>query len=399
MKRWTLPDYEKHKALIRDELLAVDEQEGTAKKLEYVLDQVNDLGGEADPESELRRLIYILNAIAHEAAHHSLGESQLKNLVDLAHAILRTNGIKPRSSRLSVIFGDLYLLMSQAYMARGSFWLSAWQQQISGHLAGASIPGGEAYQSLSMAAKTLRLGNAAAALRMYREAEKGKLSESLIAQARIGQIRCYRFLMDLEAAENLAEKSSDLLASSEDLKNEMEWEAACRRVQLTGELDDMVPLFMREASHYEASYVLEGFFWASCVGTYKWLKKLAKVRTLARNKTLMLKKAGVFYKCAVDLEEIYESERPLLFRLNKAEVIFYKTKRLRNVDKELLVWLSLARWLARVNHPGLAALVLEEYAALSQRVSAGRSRDVLGVSADLLEKEWAFQGFDLPSAG
>ena len=121
------------------------------------------------------------------------------------------------------------------------------------------------------------------------------------------------------------------------------------------------------------------------------MSKLSKFSTLLRNKLRGLRGMGIFYKMAATLEENYDSERPLLHRLNKAELAIYQTRYLRNIDKELLVLLAMARWLSRVHSHGLASLVLEEYANLSARVSHGRSRDVLGVSGDLLERDWAIK--------
>ena len=60
-----------------------------------------------------------------------------------------------------------------------------------------------------------------------------------------------------------------------------------------------------------------------------------------------------------------------------------RVSQLPSVDTELLVWAAAARWLARNRMEGLGALTLQEYRALSLRLSSGAHVDVLGLLPDL----------------
>ena len=56
------------------------------------------------------------------------------------------------------------------------------------------------------------------------------------------------------------------------------------------------------------------------------------------------------------------------------------------IDKELLTWAAAARWLARSKAHDFAILAINEYRALSLRLSNGECMDVLGVANDLMER-------------
>lgn len=84
----------------------------------------------------------------------------------------------------------------------------------------------------------------------------------------------------------------------------------------------------------------------------------------------------------------YDADIAFTRRLEKMEFILKNIRHLKTVDKELLVWLAVTRWLVRNNNYNLAALVFEEYKSLSLRLTGGSKEDALGIADDLLSKEW-----------
>ena len=61
---------------------------------------------------------------------------------------------------------------------------------------------------------------------------------------------------------------------------------------------------------------------------------------------------------------------------------------LPELQHHLLAFAATARWAVRFHQNYLADIALLEYKALSQKLSQGRSTDVLGISEDIAPKVW-----------
>lgn len=65
-----------------------------------------------------------------------------------------------------------------------------------------------------------------------------------------------------------------------------------------------------------------------------------------------------------------------------------KLKHLQRLDKELLAWLAISRWLARHKFYDLSSFCLQEYIKISLTITGGRSQDSIGLGEDLIGKPW-----------
>ena len=139
---------------------------------------------------------------------------------------------------------------------------------------------------------------------------------------------------------------------------------------------------------YHTSYVLEGFFWARSSSSLQWLDHLPKLKSLGQKKQFNFKQYANFHRCALSLEKSYDTEIPLTHRLTGIKKTVQTIQTIADIDKVLLVYLALIRWLLRSQCRDFGRILWSEYSGLSLRLSRGRSADVLGIASDLTDKVW-----------
>lgn len=381
------------KQAIKTELDAALAKGGEEARREKALEAIRELEDDITPKGKLRRFIYIVSLLFHYRQGSGLGLPQVRKLADVAEAILRTQGVQPGVSTLAFLYGELHVALSQIYRKEGQHWVAAWEQNLSGHLSQRDPIGGAGFQALATGIQSARLGHSRLAVKSFVDAEAHGLPPSLHVRSRLERTRALRLAGDLAAAHALAAESAILPDISDAEKRELAWEQLCCRAQEAGDIAPLMAAVRRGKSHYEYGYVLEASFWARSVETKQWLERVPKVKSITRNPALKPPQTGLFHKCAAMLEECYQYRVPFDVRLNQLGKILPRISQLVTMDKELLVWSSMARWLARSRAFTLAAFALGEYQALSLKLTAGKKRDALGVLGDVLERDW-FRGME-----
>src|SRR5690606_16560517 len=116
--------------------LAAQSEASPVARLHVALGIVRELEDDATSIGGLRRYIAIIYALVYHERSGGLSEKEVDGLVDLASALLRVHGIKPKKSKLASLFGDIHLIRSQILRNEGRPWDSAWEQQKALYLAG-----------------------------------------------------------------------------------------------------------------------------------------------------------------------------------------------------------------------------------------------------------------------
>jgi hypothetical protein len=160
---------------------------------------------------------------------------------------------------------------------------------------------------------------------------------------------------------------------SQSAQRELEWE---RRILEGGPKKIEWLLHAAATTHADSTYALDAYFWARSGQCRDW------GRALPRN----FEGTSRFAKFARLFEKLYDTGLSVSNRIEMLGRELERIKEVSSIEKELLVWAASARWLFRIKASGLAGVALDEYSALSLRVSRGRNPDVLGVAADLLER-------------
>lgn len=376
-KTWKRDQIEQIKARIRQELAPF---QSSLDRIPYLLNQISH-----SEEQEPDRLIYVMTLLNTHVREGGLTDLQVKELFQLAEALLTLQNIKPKSSSLAFLLGELHILKAQLHMNDGEPLLACIEQQLVEHVSGAEPPGGKSFQSLSLARMSLRLGEAELAVTYIDRALAHGLDRSFFAYAQLIKLRSLRLSHRVDEADSLG---AELLKQDLDprTQREIHWESLCRQVFRSGSIDGLMEMMNPRRDFYQASYILESFFWIRAIAGLQWMEHLPKLKSLSQKKNLNFKANSAYQRCAIHLERAYDKDIPLAHRLILVKKTLQAVHTLPDIDKVLLVHLALLRWLIRSQSRELARFVYSEYAILSLRLSG--TPDALGIAADLSQKTW-----------
>ncbi|MDQ3233814.1 MAG: hypothetical protein M3Q07_18510 [Pseudobdellovibrionaceae bacterium] len=375
---WKRDMLEQIKARIRLELAPF---QSSLDRIPYLLNQIAQT-----EEQEPDRLIYIMTLLNTHVREGGLTDHQVKELFQLADALLTLQNIKPKSSSMAFLLGELHMLKAQLHMNDGEPLLACIEQQLVEHVSGSEPSGGNSFQSLSLARMSLRLGEANLAVTYLDRALESGVDPGFMNYAQLMKLRSLRLSHRLDEADQM---SADLLQKDQPnvrLKREIQWEALCREVCRSGSIERLMEVMNPRRDYYQASYILESFFWIRAVSVLQWMDHLPKLKSLGQKKTLNFNTSSTYHRCAVHMERAYDKDIPLAHRLMLVKKILQAVHTLPDIDKVLLVHLALLRWLIRSQCREMARFVYSEYAILSLRLSG--TTDALGIASDLGQKSW-----------
>lgn len=357
------------------------------QRLLYLVNKLKEKANSTEALYQASSFIYIMCALVHHIQHGGLAESDVKRLLLDAESILKLNQIPKKKGALSVLHGELCMVRSQLALNAGEFWSAINNQIMAERVSGKYLPGGEAFQQLSLGIKSQRLGFCELAGEHFQKAEEQSQQGRIFEQARIGRIRSLRLSCRVEDARQLIEESLSEDSITETLQRELTWERCCLPDSRgpEGILNTMFDLVHKEKTHFSGSYIVELQFWAWAFPNFRWMRRLPKLKTLQRRSELDLKSMGTFYRIAQIMEKLYDDTVIFDARLEKLDQALQLAGKLRTIDKELLFWLALARWCGRQNLEDYQRLCEAQYRAISQNLSQHRSSDCL----HLIESETA----------
>lgn len=392
---WTQKQIEETKAAVRAEILKHSDPGDPHQGLWFVLEKIQESEEELTPQSQLERYIYVVSSLVHHAHFGGLKPRQIEKLIGLAEAVLALQGIKPSSSKLGFLYGELYLAVSQIQTQQGQHWDSIWGQQLSFYLSQRAPSGGKGFQALLLAIRAFRLGHSQLALRELERAEKLGLDSQYHARVELERLKALRLSGQYQLADTSSQKAREGLRPNAAEVHEFDWEEVCRVVARTREIAPLVQRVQKKDSpHHRATYLCEAFLWTRIVKTREYLKRFPTARSLARDPHISVKGSHL-YPWVSGFETLYDVTIPTILRLRRLGQLLSEAHRLPSVDTELLIWAAAARWLARNRIEGLAAATLAEYRGLSLRLTGGKSADALGVVGDLAEGSAAEEDFDV----
>ncbi len=384
---WTQKQVDAEKAKIKKELDRAASSPGAPSRLESALTRLTALAEDDTPRGRLRRYIFAMSALVQHERGGGLSSREIDELVTLAYAILQAQGVRPRASRLASLFGDIHLIRSQIFRKQGEPWRAAWEQQVALQLAGEFPSGGLGFQLLAAGNRALRLGHARLALSQFAEGLEGGLPEAAESRCQLARLHAAWLAGDAQTLAT-AVAAGAALPLADDVKAEFAWNLLARGAAATGELAPLLSATRRGGTHAEATYVVEACYWGLAVESRSFVERLPRLGSMRRNKTLKPQRLGLWYEAGVVLQDCYDHDVPLTFRLRALSEVIERRQELLTVDKELLLLAAATRWLARSKAASLALLVLSEYRALSQRLSDGAAADALGVLKDLEVRSW-----------
>lgn len=385
---WRSSSIDSVKAEIKRELDALMKKDGEAAKLKYASRRIDELAQSSDQESQLRCFVYVMSVLVHQERYGGLSHAQIRKIVDISQSILMLQGIKAGTSKLSYLHGELHLVLSQIYRKSGEHWLALWEQQLSTYASARAKVGGKGFEMLSAANRNLRLGLAHIAIGQFAEAEKEKVEGSSFEKARLGRIKATRLAGELGEAQELchATVTDHVKDFSEGGQLELAWEEHSLIAQRENNPSSLINASKRGKPHYQSVFLLETFLWLKAHRSTLWLKQVSSIKTLARNKDLKPQDLGFFFQACLELERATDEAISPMVRLESLGYLISNTKHLLTIDRELLLWVAVIRWLIQNNRMMLVESALGEYQSLSLKLTSGKSRDVMNTAEDLIEK-------------
>ncbi|SMF15910.1 hypothetical protein [Pseudobacteriovorax antillogorgiicola] len=387
-RTWSSAEIREQKLAVKSEIEEASKDVSPDERFQFILERLQNFGDSVRGNDILKAFIFGMSALNHHLKYGNLSPSEVNGLFQLAENHLKVSGLKPQASKNAYLYGELYLLMSQIHLLEGSPWESLWEQQYALLASGSSYPEGKGLFYLSLGIRALKFGNAQSAIAAFATAEKEGVSGNTLFKVRLGLARAHRLSHDMQSAQKVIESTRSLSNIPDSFLRELVWEEACCQILAGSDLQALVDLVMKKRSHFLPSYIFECFFWALSSSSTKWMQTLPKIRPLSRRKGIDIDRTNLFYRFAFEFERAYDSEVPFLVRLRKVCAILKKVKQLRNIDKEMLVWMAACRWFTRRNQKFLAHSAFFEYKSLSLRLSGGRVGDTLSLAEDLLSKSW-----------
>lgn len=383
---WRRATIEETRASLRLEMsrvLAASDADGL---LNYILKQIQSLQDTSEKGHLLPCFLLILEALHHQHVYGGLGKKQIQDLSSLAESILRVAAVRPRHTPTSFLHTELHGALSRLHSCQGEHWQALWELEIGNYAA--DLPRAvEAQQQLAMGLNALRLGQSEASGLFLQRALAAAEEPALRDEIQLQILRSKRLACQFDEAQQSASTLLQAIDASP-TANAALWEKICIEASQSQDLGPMVNLTKKGQPLHQASYRIEFFLWAGCHPKTVWLQKSVKVSSSGTLKKLQQEGSMALYQIAQSLEIAYDSQIPFPRRLEEVKKVFSRIKLLNQVEHELLVWLFLARWLYRCHHYSMAKLCFGEYASLCNKLSEGRSRDVLGLAADLLEIDW-----------
>ncbi|NRA67453.1 MAG: hypothetical protein HRU19_23425 [Pseudobacteriovorax sp.] len=383
MKTWSRTLINTTKQQIKAELDLHLEQVGRANRLKVCLEQIDNLDNTIDSDLLLKRFVYVMSALVHHQKWGGLQKNQIQNLGELGSAILKIAEIKPVKTQASFLFGELHSILSAVHFKRSEFLDALWEHQLGDHLS-TKDSGLDAARNLDMGINALRLGNSHLALKFLETALEISDDCILAQKVQLQRVRGLRLSGSLEEALELISQSK-ISVNDERYQVEFEWEEMYCRIAIDQDPSPLLLLTQRGGTHYHPSYLLECFMILRSLPKKQWQGRFPKLASVNRHKEISLRDYRQLHDICLAVENAYESDIPFHHRLSKLKPCLSKIRELRTIDKELLAWLSITRWLYRSRYMAMAAVTWSEYQSLSKKLSQGKSGDVLGMAKDLEE--------------
>lgn len=386
---WTEKKINTRKKEIKHELDEIENERGSDYRVEFIAKKIKSLEDSAfESNAQLDLFIYIVSYLVAHSKKSFLSQSQVKKAITMATTVLKINGVFEKKSRLSFLYGELNTILSQIQRKEGLHWMAACSQFLASHSVRDNPTGGEGFQILSMANRSLRLGHAGRALTSFMACEP-MLSGVLLEKSIIGQIQSLRLIGKVQESRDKAELwfskagSEHNFSVSSNMVQELKWELLLHDFLETKDMSAMLESVFKVRDHYQISYITELSLWAMSLQTKKWIPNIPSLSNLKRNKALGIQKNDSFYTSAKVLQANYSPELPLMQRIQKLGEVLSQKDYLLNIEKELLILAASTRWLIRSKCHEFAKLTYDEYSKKSLYLSDGRINDIFGLLEDI----------------
>jgi predicted unusual protein kinase regulating ubiquinone biosynthesis (AarF/ABC1/UbiB family) len=370
---WSVAEFARCEAEVqrRLDVVAGDERQ----KLAFLLSEQARVEGESGDQMLMAVAANIL-ALELHGRFGGLSTTDARRVHQDAVLLLRTNGIKPGTSRLSFLYGRLVKALGEGLRRRGHLLPAICRVEVARHLTYRPTDEVAFDDAMSAAEMHLRLGNASLAI--VNSSAAAGLARSIDESKRAGLVKVQALRLT-GAATAAAEAMHAVELLGGDAAPEFAWE------RVAGSMADP------ETAGAAAMRIFRERNMPLFVNLMTKLSLFAgrnRTTRLAAPKAVNLRRRqGVsereladdrqLFGTIVGLDEAYDSVIPLADRLTKIGDLLDERSSLPTIEAELLLLAAAYRHALHFMQPDLAQIYLAEYRGVCWRLTSGAQSDLL----------------------
>ena len=375
---WQRPNVDAQRGEVTRRLALIEAQRGREAALEAAVAAAEALETDPSLQGQLHAFLHACAALDLHSRSGGLDSERVGALYRRALAVLTRNGIRPATSRVAHLYGELHATMCRVAALEGRAWSAAWRHFLAKYEGGVVPDHGDLFRQVSL---DLQLGLGESALARLLDAELPDSPVVALATLRLARARIHRLTGDLDGAAEVLGAVDVAPEEAPAIHREKLWEAACIESQRAGSLEPQARLVRVNRDARTPRRQLDLFLWSRATHGKKWMRAAPKASSLKKTGADLLD--PVVLRCALAIERAYEGKAALTNRVHALGRALEDADAIAELDQQMLVWAAAGRWLYRAKKPDLAALPLARYRALSLGLTLGRDGDVLRVASDI----------------
>jgi predicted unusual protein kinase regulating ubiquinone biosynthesis (AarF/ABC1/UbiB family) len=376
---WSSTEIESLREELSSEIKALASKEGLSSALEVLQKEI--VSEESTPGEMssflMSKLVSILVVVDLATKHHALKQTNVEKLLSMAEEILRAAGIIVGRSRLSYLYGEIYLLRSRIALYENPA-LSCWQTGVAESVSGRPSLEFSGKIALESAPKLLRQGQASECIRRLLQFKEVPEVE-FPYEAKLLHVKALRLAGSIEIASDVCHAYIE----QEPVHDELKWELLCCEAQRTGSGDQLARTIPKQFDGIE-NYITAKL-WLFCGQSkvaYRQLPKVESIKKKFRKEKGVMEAHSAILAALKSLEEFYDTELALKYRLDSVGQAFSNLAKVNDVEYELMFLFATARMLARHSQFSLRDLLLKEFKQLCLKLSDGHNDNVMGLVFD-----------------
>ena len=375
---WQRPNVDAQRAEVLRVLADIEARSGRAEALAAAVSEAEALDSEPSLQGQLHAFLYACAALDLHARGGGLDGEAVAALYRRALSVLSRHGIRPATSRVAHLYGELHATMCRVAALEGRAWSAAWRHFLAKYEGGVVPDHADLFRQVSL---DLQLGLGESALARLLDAELPETPAVALATLRLARARIHRLTGDLDGAASILEQIGVDEADAPAIVRETLWEGACIESQRTSSLEPQARLSRVRRDARTPRRLLDLFLWSRATHGKKWMSAAPKASSLKKTGSTVLD--PVVLRCALAIERCYDGKGALTSRVSALGRALEDADRIAELDQQMLVWAAAGRWLFRAKKPDLAALPLARYRALSLGLTLGHDGDVLRAAGDI----------------
>ncbi len=375
-QQWKKSLIDDRRRQLSDTIEALAKDHPKIPKARLILSAMTDLAKGDD----LGQFILALRCLIEHRTNPELRDSEVARLAELAKNILIKEGIKPKSSKLSYLYENLFLVLSQIDAENNRMFQAGWNQMLALYFLEAGTSDHPAKHQLAAAIRRFHLGFIDSAMKFVdRVLIEENVEPRERAHAATLRLRFLHVGGKSDLFEAFVQQANEICKDFPDFMREVAWEQLIKTAIATSDLSQLVREVGKSRPFYAPSFILEAHLVVLTKGTKHDRAKLELLSTIDNRRDISFRDLESLRYAVGTLHECYDREIPIHHRLMKLGNVLTKIDGIKSIFHQLLVLAASLRWLNRSRLEDFADFCTDGFYSRGLCTSGGRSKDPLGL--------------------